>query len=418
MFLLTLIILCMFCTMTNGASISSGTCSVPSSHRLVAGLETQLENSVSQQTSPDPSVLIALNLAEDKNLSVKEKLVQQIKETAGKEMTSGKVALYVLALRSSCENPNNVATTPEKNVNLVHVLEEKTKEEIKHLDYYGTLKTTYYQLALDTLALCVEKNPEVEMAAVILAKAALRNDLQSGGHFFVDTGAMASLALTCVYNENIMLKDSKLMNTFHDALTTITKQILGAQKSDGIIGNIYSTGLAMQALSVTSDFYSAGDWSCQKTLDTVLKEADQGAFNNPAAASQILPSLVGKTYLDVRSLTCPPENVPVSTITVFYTITNELVGNYFSYPITVKVPKGSVLLAVLEEAQRTNPSKFSFQTENTSYGPMVISINNIHASTNERTYWQFLSGKKPLEQGVGSYKPVDNEEIEAIFSEY
>lgn len=46
------------------------------------------------------------------------------------EMTSGKVALYVLALRSSCENPD--ATTLGNNINLVHVLEEKTKEELNY----------------------------------------------------------------------------------------------------------------------------------------------------------------------------------------------------------------------------------------------------------------------------------------------
>ncbi|XP_061465699.1 cobalamin binding intrinsic factor isoform X2 [Rhineura floridana] len=401
---------------TNADSISPGTCSVPDSQQwLVTGLQTLLVDSVNQHSSPDPSVLIALNLAEDQDLNVRKQLVEEIKKTAIKEMTSGKVALYVLALRSSCENPNDVAT-PEKIVNLLHVLEEKTKEEINYLHDYGTPKTTYYQLALDTLALCVEKSPDVELAAVILAKAALANDFQSWGYFSVDTAAMTSLALSCVYDGIIAVQQNKLVGAIQEALAMITKQILGSQQSNGIIGNLYSTGLAMQALNITTEFYIAGAWSCMKTLDKVLNEVYLGAFNNPGTVSQILPSLVGKTYLDVRDLTCSSENIP--TITVRYTIINDLIGPYFKYSITVNVPKGSVLLAVLETAQRAKPSEFSFQTEQTSWGPMVISIHGINASTDDKTYWQFLSGKTPLEQGVGSYKPVDNEQIVAVFSKY
>lgn len=50
---------------------------------LVRGIQTQLENWGGLQGKPDPSILIALNLAEDPNLSVIMHLVQQIKETAG-----------------------------------------------------------------------------------------------------------------------------------------------------------------------------------------------------------------------------------------------------------------------------------------------------------------------------------------------
>lgn len=410
MCLSALAFLCVLSTVTNAASVSAGTCSVPAEQQwLVTDLQTQLGNSVNPQGPPDPSILIALNLAGDQNLSVKKQLVQQIKETATKEMTSGKVALYVLALRSSCENPD--VTTPGNNVNLVHVLEEKTKEELNYFYEHGTPKTTYYQLALDTLALCVEKSPEVEMAAIILAKAALANDFVHGDYFSVDTAAMASLALTCVYDGILATQQSKIIGAIQEALAMITKQILGEQQSSGIIGNIYSTGLAMQALSVTSEFYVSGAWSCVKTLDKVLNEINLGAFRNPAAASQILPSLVGKTYLDVERITCSSENV-------HYTIINDLVGSNFKYSITVNVPKDSVLLAVLEAAQHAKPSEFSFETEETSWGPMVVSINGIRASTNEKTYWQFFSGKTSLQQGVGSYKPVDNEQIMAIFSKY
>lgn len=65
-----------------------------------------------------------------------------------------------------------------------------TKQEVTDKDAYfsdttGTPKTTYYQLALDTLALCIEKSPELDKAATVLAKAALTNSFQFNGRLSV-----------------------------------------------------------------------------------------------------------------------------------------------------------------------------------------------------------------------------------------
>ena len=43
-----------------------------------------------------------------------------------------------------------------------------------------------------------------------------------------------------------------------------------------------------------------------------------------------------------------------------------------------------------------------FETKMTSWGPMVSSINNIAENANHKTYWEFLSGKTPLEEGKKS----------------
>lgn len=93
----------------------------------------------------------------------------------------------------------------------------------------------------------------------------------------------------------------------------------------------------------------------------------------------------------------------------------------------------------------------SFQTEQTSWGPMVVSIHGLAANPEDRTYWQFLSGEDALQEGgqhgvgegrggghdagsrgvkeprsyprptiagVGTYVPVDGEHIQAVFSTY
>ncbi|NXY00011.1 IF factor, partial [Centropus bengalensis] len=218
-------------------------------------------------------------------------------------------------------------------------------------------------------------------------------------------------------------------------------------KNHGMIGNIYSMGLVLQALDATRQFYAPRNWDCHSAFSVVYKHD----YTLPMAISQVLPAMVGKSYLDAAKVDCaskspahrcpcpqgwiqpssrgrwsqlrsrsPPRRSsrPAGSIVVHYVITNTLKGQDFSFPITVHVPAGSTLLRVLQQAEKEEPEKFSFKTEETSWGPMVISIHGLAGNTNDRTYWQFFSGKEPLQEGVGTYKPHNGEHIEAIFSTY
>ncbi|NXL86956.1 IF factor, partial [Alectura lathami] len=200
----------------------------------------------------------------------------------------------------------------------------------------------------------------------------------------------------------------------------------------GVIGNIYSTGLAVQALVAAHEFYAPREWDCPQAVSAITEHRLQ----LPMAIAQALPGLVGRSYLDAAGLNCsttavtatspqpePSPEQPVTpqeerNITVHYTITNHLRGQNFSYSIKVEVPAGSVLLAVLEEARDAKPDIFSFETKPTSWGPMVVSIHGLEASDKDRTFWMFLSGTDALQEGVGMYVPRDGEHIQAVFSTY
>ncbi|KAJ1168627.1 hypothetical protein NDU88_000546 [Pleurodeles waltl] len=394
-------------------------CSVPESQKsLVTALLNQMLHSVSPNTAPNPSVLIASNLAGSQDVNAESLLVEQLKQDAvnrvSKDLpfTSGEVALYVLALRSSCEDPTKVSSQGQ-SVNLVHVLEDKAKQELINIEKYHTPLTTYYQVALDAMALCVEGSKAAGPAGVAIVKAV--KDSQLGFPFSVDTGAVAVLALTCLSGMKATTDMAKSEFFLEDTIGVISKSILERQQSDGTIGNIYSTGLAAQALIAAWQYYPPELWSCTKTLAKVLSEIPEGTFSIPISASQVLPFLKGKTYLDVGK-SCAPENVP--SITVDYTIVNDLLGDSFKFSIQVMVPEGSVLLDVMEKAQETNAKEFSFKTETLPQGVYVTTINGLADSVEDKTYWQFFSGTKPLAQGVGSYKPKDKEHILAIYSKY
>ncbi|NXK24958.1 IF factor, partial [Arenaria interpres] len=200
-------------------------------------------------------------------------------------------------------------------------------------------------------------------------------------------------------------------------------------RKDGMIGNIYSMGLALQVLGSTEKFYAPREWNCAQAFSVVYSHD----YRQPMAIAQVLPALVGKSYLEAASLNCAtssgvspsqqsPKLAPTgghrALIQVHYSIINKLQGKHFSESISVWVPEGSTLLKVLQVAKEEEPQVFSFQTEQTSWGPMVVSIHGLAANPEDRTYWQFLSGEDALQEGVGTYKPRDGEHIQAVFSTY
>ncbi|XP_021008149.1 cobalamin binding intrinsic factor [Mus caroli] len=396
---------------------AQSSCSVPPDQQpWVDGLQALMENSVTDSDFPNPSILIAMNLAGAYNMEAQKLLTYQLMASDSADLTSGQLALTVMALTSSCRDPGSKVSTLLK------------KMENWSPSSPGAESSAFYGPGLAILALCQKSSEATLPIAVRFAKTLMMEP----SPFNVDTGAVATLALTCMYNKIPVGSQENYRDLFGQALKAIVENISLRIKADGIIGDIYSTGLAMQALSVTPE-QPTKEWNCEKTMHTILNEIKQGKFQNPMSIAQILPSLKGKTYLDVPQVTCGPgHEVPptltdyptpvptsVSNITVIYTINNQLRGVdlLFNVTIEVSVKSGSVLLAVLEEAQRKN-SMFKFETTMTSWGLIVSSINNIAENVNHKTYWEFLSGKTPLDEGVAYYIPFNHEHITANFTQY
>ncbi|XP_029821820.1 LOW QUALITY PROTEIN: cobalamin binding intrinsic factor [Manacus vitellinus] len=360
-------------------------------------------------------------------------------------MTSGQVAEHVLALLSSCQDPRQVHALGQ-TIDLISILQQKTDEEMVELEDKGHPKTTLFSVSLDTMALCLVRADRYRGPAVALAKEVL----SPNSPISVDTRAVAVLALVCAHDN---VEDPEVQDLLHEAVWTVTNNFLDEQEErKGMIGNIYSMGLALQvrgwgmcrhshlvpfpdwphhlpplpqALEASRDFYAPQDWDCAQAFAVVTNHT----FELPMAIAQVLPALVGMSYLDAATLNCgapmdlcpslgthrvptgimsPPgaSQTPRESqdITVHYSITNNLQGIPWHYSISVTVPGVSTLLEVLERAEEMDPENFSFKTEQTSWGPFVVSIHGLAGSDNDRTYWQFLSSGKPLDQGGQSGK--------------
>ncbi|XP_010985306.3 transcobalamin-1 isoform X1 [Camelus dromedarius] len=375
------------------------------------------------------NTLLSLRLVGIQNQSLEHQLTQGIQEDMkrkGSDLTSGQLALIILAL-GACKNTDEVFIS---DAHLVRKLEEKFQAEIENMEIHnGNPLTNYYQLSLDVLALCLFSG-DYSVTEIVDRFAPDNKNYYFGGHFSVDTGAMAVLALTCVQRSITSGKieaDEKDLNKINHYRESLVNKTLSEEK-DGLFGNTYSTGEAMQALFVSSNYFE-NEQNCQKTLHTVLRNVSQGAFRTPTAAAQILPALMGKTYLDVnKDSACahsPDFNIssddPVSVtptaspskITVNYSVQ---INKTYSTSVTVK--NGSVFLDVMEAAQKKNRTLFCFTTEESSWGPYVTSVQGIQANNNDRTYWELLSNGKSLSQGVGSYVVKDGDNLEVRWAKY
>ncbi|XP_062495509.1 LOW QUALITY PROTEIN: cobalamin binding intrinsic factor-like [Pezoporus occidentalis] len=417
-----------------GAPWAQG-CAAPQA--LVSELLQRLESSVLEDASPNPSVLLALNLAGSSSREAQKLLLQQLKEEAvkraPKDMASGEVALLVLAFLSSCQDPQQVQALG-LSVDLLRILQQATDGELAHMEVEGVPRTTLYSVSLDALSLCLAGVGGYQEASVELAKELL----SPSSPLSVDTRAMAVLALVCTHGRTDL---EDVRDLLREAVAEVTNAFLDEQEqSGGLIGNIYSMGLAMQALQSSGPFYAPRRWDCSQAVAAVSEHR----FQLPTAIAQLVPALLGRTYLDAASAGCssrralaaagtagPPRGgmlcsaSPGNTaspaaepITVLFSITNRIQGKPFSFSTAVRVPAGSTLLQVMEAAAEENPEVYSFQTEQMSWGIMVVSIHGLAGSAADRTYWEFLSGSDALQEGVGLYKPQDGEHIQAVFSTY
>ncbi|XP_048379706.1 transcobalamin-1-like [Stegostoma tigrinum] len=393
-------------------------------------LTLMLHSVNASQGPPNPSVGIALRLARDHHLPTEELLLEQLKMAAvkklkhGDDLSSGLVALYTLAIAASCNDPTDISYEGDK-VNLLETLQEKLTKEIEHIRSTTFPLTNYYQVSLDVLTLCVMNRNVSQCSVQALTDAVLNDKFTHASEFSVDTGAVAALGFRC-------LKDKLNGMGTEKALHKVLDQILNRTTDDGLIGNLYSTGLAMQALSANSELVPPGRWNKTKSLYRILEGIREGSFSNPQAASQVVPSLEGRTYLDVIKLNCTadgnnltfpvvsttsPPTIQAVPIRVEYNIVDGL-SHTFNDSVTVSVPGGSVLIRVLEKARDLYPNRFSYTVTQTLWGPSLTTVRTLTASSQNRTYWQLLSGSQPLDQGIGDYKPKDGERIFANYSRY
>lgn len=402
------------------ASAFGEPCTDGSSSELLLSLSKALLRSLeTTEALPNPSVHIALRLSQHHNL-VKEsenlhKLTTSLHNHLQSSLSSapsvsGLLALYTLALKSSCYDLNTVTfSVNSKTESLLSHLKEQMRKEKENTVYNLRPLTNYYQYSLGVLALCVSSVRVDHHINNKLIQAVEHDHLKHGTADSVDTLAMAGMALQCV-------KDSgaHALNTAHlnSALSKIQQKLLAAQRPDGHIGNEFSTGLAIQALLAMGHQVS----DCAASMVAMRTDARNNLYHNPMAVSQILPALHHKSYLALKNMQCLGEDdslvleplvdpevelqIPKPKVTVSVRVVM-FAGT--SADFSVDVPTGSSLLEALEQLSREDTG-FTFEKESSLWGPFLSSVNGEQARQSDRRYWHLSADGAALSQGVRDYK--------------
>ncbi|XP_042343898.1 transcobalamin-2 [Plectropomus leopardus] len=376
---------------------------------LLRSLETQ-------EGLPNPSVHLALRLSDNHNSAKESDHLNKLKNDLHNDLQSslsnsqsvvGLLALYTLALKSSCYDLTTITfTVSEKSEPLLTHLKNQMEQEKEHIAVSHRPLTNYYQYSLGVLALCVSGIRVNNHVSNKLIKAAENNLFKHGDSESIDTFAMAGMALQCV-KEAGHVQNAVELDT---ALSKIKETLLAAHRDDGHIGNEFSTGLAVQALLAMGSHIA----DCAASMEAMRTDARSNTYHNPMAVSQILPALQKKSYLSVKSKDClneddtlvlePADPVVVLPSQTKVMLTVEVVtlsGAAALY--SVNVPKGSSLLEALELLKGKDVG-FTFEKESSLWGPFLSAVNGEQARQSDRRYWHLSSDGTALSEGINDYK--------------
>uniref|UniRef100_A0A087XSM9 Transcobalamin II n=1 Tax=Poecilia formosa TaxID=48698 RepID=A0A087XSM9_POEFO len=390
-----------------------------SNSELLLTLNRNLVRSLeSPEGLPNPSVHLALRLSHHHNQAketdhlnkLKNELHNDIQTSLSNSKTvTGTMALYSLALKSSCYDLNTISfTANDKSETLLTHLKRQMEQEKYHIAFSHRPLTNYYQYSLGVLALCVSGIRVNNHVSHKLIKAAENEHFRHGETESIDTYAMAGMALQCVKNSGSYAHNAEELDL---TLNKIKQKLLASRRSDGHIGNEFSTGLAVQALLAMGS--EVGD--CSVSMEAMRTAARSNTYHNPMAISQTLPALQRKTYLSVKTLDCLNEDadtlvlervdptVVLPSETKVKVMVEVVTASGAAAAYSVDVPKGSSLLEALELLERKNVG-FTFQKESSLWGPFLSVVNGEQARQSDRRYWHLSSDGTALTEGVGDFK--------------
>ncbi|XP_038559056.1 transcobalamin-2 [Micropterus salmoides] len=401
------------------ACASGKPCDTETAHsELLLSLNKNLLRSLeTQEGLPNPSVHLALRLSNNHNLAKENEHLNRLKNNLHNDIQSslsnsqsvvGLLALYTLALKSSCYDLNTITfSVSEKSETLLTHLKKQMEQEKEHIAFSHRPLTNYYQYSLGVLALCVSGIRVNNHVSNKLIKAVEHEHFKHGDSESVDTYAMAGMALQCVKEAGSHVQNASELDT---ALSKIKQKLLASRRTDGHIGNEFSTGLSVQALLAMGGQVA----ECAASMEAMRRDARSNTYHNPMAISQILPALHQKSYLTVKSKQCLNEDdtlvlEPIDPVVVLpsktkVTVMVEVVTSSGAAAVySVDAPKGSSLLEALELLKGKDVG-FMFETESSLWGPFLSMVNGEQARQSDRRYWHLSSDGTALSQGVSDFK--------------
>nr|XP_039274653.1 transcobalamin-2-like [Styela clava] len=384
-----------------------------------------------------PEVVLGLQLSAQENFFGRCKALEQMEIEINDDINSmniGKLALYAMAVKSSCKNPRSFA-----GKNLVKVLNQRVK---KQFSYDGKPQTIpydrYYRFGLAVGALCVNKRKTKNWVVRKLLKGQ-NTDGSFGDVHSVDDAAQILLALSCVKTEVRPCYLTRKIKRSIAKLVYFLRSKVITESGDVWIGNKYSSPSSVLGL-MEEDEEEPSTWRCGDIMGSLT--VNPGSLENEGAFSQRLPALAGDSYLNLMDewqcqdpvsippdyqpkcntsdpSTCSPAtptnepipSIPIDVRLTIFTDPPPTVGNVSNADVTVTVNNGSTLYDAMVIARDNGLITFVSQTS--TWGESIKSMQGVAADGAAHEYWALIDGAtgQLLSKGVSSYVPSDGEQI-------
>ncbi|XP_013383457.1 gastric intrinsic factor [Lingula anatina] len=312
----------------------------------------------------------------------------------------GKLAQYVCALVATCSHPRDFY-----GFDLVNLLEDHVANYPKH-DFNHN-----FAFAWGVLALCnaggTVKTEHIEQ---------LTNS--AGNYSFgVEEAALTVMALRCLEPD---------VPSVGGAISQGKNHLLSAYNPvDHSFGDVHQTAWAAQALNAIGGYSNLTN---QSNDFLVSKQGKDGSFAQVSTTVQVLPSLAGRSYFDIKNMSktmCRQSTIPTTTtsptryIRIKVTVVSDLVNTTaVNSTFSVEIPAGASLFDALVLLQQ-NDASFSFSSTSSQWGEQVTSVMGVASGSSTRTYW--MTKKLPdeaLTVSVDNFKPTDGSHIEFRLTSY
>ncbi|CAM9248016.1 unnamed protein product, partial [Lampetra fluviatilis] len=244
----------------------------------------------------------------------------------------GLLALLLLWLRSAGERTVSGVRVGREKVDVVSSLRRAVDTERKWLRRHACPLSSFYELSLSALSLCVSDLPVDPDVASILVDASREAFTRCPGDAH-STMSMCSLALSCVSSRPAARSglSPKLAGDVEQAARRLLRRLQAAEAAAAAeeededekndekdekdekeeeaferTTSVYGSAVAMQALTAGVRLLgiSPPGWDCGASERRLVAAALAGRFGNPAAAAHALLALSGRSFYDAATHTC------------------------------------------------------------------------------------------------------------------
>ncbi|XP_046450796.1 cobalamin binding intrinsic factor-like [Daphnia pulex] len=302
---------------------------------------------------------------------------------------------YVNGLLATCQNPENFY-----GHNLVAMLTRRMNSIPS-----GSGTKNVGQVIASVLALCNAGAP-IPPAAIQRINSELKPTSGSCS-FCVEGSSMAILAMKCLRD-----RPGPVDQLVQGISTRQIAYVKGKQDKDGGFDDLISTSLAVQAANAVGTVNLPINVAA--ALNYILQDQDKetGSFGNPAFTSVVLPTLIGRSALDVRNINCPaprPAGNPIRSGQIRTLLSIE--DTVFAQTIVetkVDTNPGQTILQIMNEQSAKHPRAFKFTTEAANGGTQLTGLNSVTNDSKNNWSWRVFRIPPGSNQAPQPVSTLDN----------